>query len=247
MLALKILFDLRYRLLFALALVVFSVVGTLGAFMARTSASQVATVDSAVTAIMQYRRFIDTVWLGNSGGTFALCAILLATGSVLSEQRTRVGLLTFSLPITRRRWVSTHVAVCLALLCALSFVACALIVIAGRAVTGVAYPPWLAISGALRLAAAAAPWVGMAALLSVLVRNSSAGVAVLLALVVALSPTMIGMPPVWVRILQTWAPSAIATPGAWTDGTPWRALVVLIVSAVGTTALAAHQLERADL
>jgi hypothetical protein len=233
--------DLRWRLLAAALLVV-------------SPAALVAWshVVHARRATPGGAAFLDATWFRLPGGSavFLVAAVLLAASGSLRRPGGDVGYV-LALPVSRRCWLLTHVAMSMAALTAL--VVIVHLVLATGPSAGNAPPagaslghgPLLARSLAVLVAASA--WVGVTLAVLTLVRHALLAVVLLLGVLAALpaSRFRLDLPPRAVPpLLPAWDPWAFADPRAWDAGVPVASISVAFALGVGGLLVALYRLER---
>lgn len=233
--------DLRWRLLAGT-----TIVGPLATLVAWSYASQPSR-PSATSSIADHLTYLDAAWfrLPGASAAFLPVAILPGANGGLLRPRNDVAYL-LALPVSRRRWLFTHLAMSLAALAALT-AAASLVLAAGALFAGMPVAAGPILGRSLAVFIAAAPWICLTAGVLSVVRHPALAVAIMLA-IVALLPTT------WFRlqlparaptgVLAHWDPWALADPRAWEGGVPVVSLVVAIGLGAAGTLLALQRVER---
>jgi hypothetical protein len=211
-------------------------------------------VAPAPSATPDAAAYLDAAWFRLPGGSavFLLAAVLLAAGGSLLRPRGDVAYL-LALPLSRRRWLITHVAMSLAALTALVVVVHVVLATgASRADAShgggsLALGPLLARS--LAVLAAASVWIGVTVGVLAVVRYPALAAGLVLAAVLALptSRFRLDLLPLGVPgMLPAWDPWALADPRAWDTGVPVASLLVALALGIAGMLLALYRLERVE-
>jgi len=197
-----------------------------------------------------YVRYLDVSWfqLPGPSALFLVLAVLIAGGGRLTRPSSDLAYL-FALPISRRRWVASHIAASVAALAMLLLLLDVAFAVDGLRTEGIAAIGALLLRSAGVLVAATA-WVCVAVAALALMRY--AVLAILLVFgVLALLPGgrfRLDLPArESAEMLPAWDPWAFADPRAWHGAVPVASLLSAAVLGVGATALAMWLVERREV
>lgn len=237
--------ELRWRLLAALLLVVPPAALVAWSYLLQARRT---TTGAVAPGSDGYLGYLDAAWfwLPGPSAVFLPAAVLVGTGGGLLRRRADLTFL-LALPVSRRRWLLTHLAMALAALGALVLVV-TVVLAAGACRAAVPLPLGAILVRSLAVLAAASAWVGVT--IGVLaVARSPALTTVLVLGAVVVQPTTYFRLDLPVRpppppLLPTWDPWMLADPRAWHQGVPLPSL--LVTAALGTAGVlfALHRLER---
>jgi hypothetical protein len=191
--------------------------------------------------------YVDAAWFWLPGGSavFLAAAVLLGASGSLLRPRGDVAYL-LALPLSRRRWLATHVAMSAATLAALVLVA-HVIVAFGAWRAGAPLAPGALLGRSVAVLAAGSAWIGVTVGVLAVVRHPAAAIALVLGAVAALPPTRfrLDLPPRSVPApLPAWDPWALADPRAWETGVPLASLLAALALGGAGSILVLNRLER---
>jgi hypothetical protein len=230
--------DLRWRVLAAILPLVPFVALVLTAYRAEHAG-----------APRTYVALLDSTWFQLPGGSaiFLLVAVIVGASGTFMRPRGDLAYL-LSLPISRRRWLLTHVAASLAALALLIAVTAATFLAYAHAGERADVASML-VGRSLLVFLAASVWVGVTyAVLSIVRRPIIALVLTLTAVSLAPSSRFRMEIPAKssAQVLSAWDPWAFADPRAWHAGVPLTSVLVALVLGLGGVAVAFARLERYD-
>ena len=220
--------DLRWRLLAASLLVVPPAGLVAWSYLLqarRISANGVAASSGP------YLEYLDAAWflLPGPSAAFLPAAVLIGTGGALLRSRTDLAFLLGGLPVSRDRWLLTHLLVSQTALGALVLVVLAVLAAcAWRA--GVPLPLGAILLRSAAVFGAASAWVGVAVGVLAATRSSILAATLVMGAAVVLPasrfrldlPVRAQQPP----MLPSWDPWTLADPRAWQSAMPTPSLLV---------------------
>jgi hypothetical protein len=235
--------DLRWRLIAPLLLV--ALLGML------VSESYQRGAGRGAPAPLTYMQYLDVGWfrLPGPNAVFLLVAVLIGAGGRLARRDGDAAYL-LALPISRRRWVLSHLVASLASV-AVTILALDVVLVAGAVRAGASVDIGALLVRSLATLVAASAWIGVALAVLAFVRYAVLAVTLVLAAVV-LMPTSgrfgLQIPAkVTPQILPTWDPWYLADPRAWQHGVPLASLACAALLGVAGTVVALMVTERMDL
>ena len=242
--------DLRWRLIVPALLLAACVTLTQLSFEGHLHVTVAGAVPASASVARGYIHYLDIAWfqLPGASALFLVIAVLIAAGGRLTRPSSDLAYL-FALPISRRRWVMSHIGASVAAVATLLLLLDVLLVIdALRSAQEIALGALLVRSAGVLAAASVWVCIGVAAL--ALTRYAVLAM-VLVFGALALLPGgrfRLELPAKEsARMLSTWDPWAFADPRAWRGTVPVESLLVAIGLGLGATMLAIWLVERREV
>jgi hypothetical protein len=180
------------------------------------------------------------LWMGGSAHIiFAVLAVVLAVGGILSLGNARSNLMTLSLPERRNRWLLTQAAVSALLVLALCLWEGSLLMVTGW-LTGFDVPFGRLLVAILLTTLSAIIWIWPAILATALTREAVRAALLVISVMVALLLLNYVVEDPWFVF------EAIADVGRWETGVPWEHLLAGAAVAGGSAWLALRRFDRME-
>jgi ABC-type transport system involved in multi-copper enzyme maturation permease subunit len=240
----KIWFDLRYRFLIcmtilmalvAMHIAIFPYIKEVGADWMSQNAQKQAL--SKLQTFRDFGNYTDMQWFQNMQ-RFSLLAIVLSMGGILTERKARSIFVTLTLPVERRQWLLLQAGVVFVILFGMGLLS-SILLFTGGIFLHHDYPFGHVIFGSILLTLTAMPWIGITLLVATFTEDQlKTGL-----LVIGCMILIDGL--AYFSSLRPWMPENM-TSLMIDNGFPWKALLTIFVVTLGSVWLAVRRFEQTD-
>jgi len=226
-------FDIRQRFVLCVVLVTL-LMAPEAVSVAVSSAQATAVVEATgpnaeagtLEAAQAFTHMLDGWIRGNAHYIFAILAIVLAVGGILSTGNARSNLMTLSLPSKRGRWLTAQAAMAAVLLLALCAWEASIMACTGW-FAGLEVPVGQLLLAVLLTSLSASLWIWPAILTTAFTRESVRAALIMVSALVALQTVLSSVGR------QDLGLGRLANVPGWAEGVPWSPLVFGVVLAGG--------------
>jgi hypothetical protein len=187
--------------------------------------------------VQDYAFYSDLRWFQEIQ-RLALFAIVLSLGGVLTEAKTRSILISLSLPVSRRKWLTFQAGVVAVIVLSVSLLASILLSVGGS-VVGQSYSLGHSLWGGILLTVCVLPWVGITLLATAITGDHLKAVLIALGLLTVASflNRIPGLDP--------WLPATLMN-SIYGESFYWKPLLTILVVTSITLFLAIRRFEKTD-